>query len=185
MRTLLAVALINVQGKLHIQAKVPRNARFKGLFFGFSSETKIKTVIILSVIECLYTCHYYMLFMYTLSLQQTDEIDASNIIPIFHMRKLRPSRIFFFFKCQCQSLGHVQLFVTLWTIAHLASHPWNSPGKNTGVGCHFILQGIFLTQGLNLGLLNCRQILYQMSHQGSPGEALKSHTIDEIRISFI
>ena len=57
--------------------------------------------------------------------------------------------------------------------------------KNTGVGCHFILQGIFLTQGLNLGLLNCRQILYQMSHQGSPGEALKSHTIDEIRISFI
>ena len=57
MRTLLAVALINVQGKLHIQTKVPRNARFKGLFFGFSSENKIKTVIILSVIECLYTCH--------------------------------------------------------------------------------------------------------------------------------
>ena len=54
-------------------------------------------VIILSVIECLYTCHSYMLFMYNLSLQQTDEIDASNIIPIFHMRKLRPSRIFFFF----------------------------------------------------------------------------------------
>ena len=132
-----------------------------------------------------HTCHYYMFFMYTLSLQQTDEIDTSNIIPIFHMRKLKPSRIFFFFKCQCQSLGHVQLFVTLWTIAHLASCPWNSPGKNTGVACHFILQGIFLNQGLNPGLLNCRQILYQMSHQGSPGEALKSHTIDEIRIVFI
>jgi len=37
--------------------------------------------------------------------------------------------------------------------------PWDSPGKNTGVGCHALLQGIFLTQGLNLGLLNCRQIL--------------------------
>ena len=42
------------------------------------------------------------------------------------------------------------------------------PGKNTGVGCHFLLQGVFLTQGSNLGLLHCRQILYQLSHQGSP-----------------
>ena len=32
--------------------------------------------------------------------------------------------------------------------------PWDSPGKNTGVGCHFLLQGIFLTQGLNLNLLH-------------------------------
>ena len=42
--------------------------------------------------------------------------------------------------------------------------PWNSPGKNTGVGCHSCLQGIFLTRGLNLGLLHCRQILYHLSH---------------------
>ena len=40
--------------------------------------------------------------------------------------------------------------------------PWDFPGKNTGVGCHFLLQGIFLTQGSNLGLI-CRQILYQLS----------------------
>ena len=46
--------------------------------------------------------------------------------------------------------------------------PWNSPGKNTGVGCHALLQGIFLTQGLNPGFLHCRQILYHLSHQGSP-----------------
>ena len=37
--------------------------------------------------------------------------------------------------------------------------PWDFPGKNTGVGCHFLLQGIFSTQGLNPGLLHCRQIL--------------------------
>ena len=37
--------------------------------------------------------------------------------------------------------------------------PWDSPGKNTGVGCHFLLQGIFLTQGSNPGLLHCRQML--------------------------
>ena len=45
---------------------------------------------------------------------------------------------------------------------------WNSPGKNTGVGFHFLLQRIFQTQGSNLGLLKCRQILYHLSHQGSP-----------------
>jgi len=38
--------------------------------------------------------------------------------------------------------------------------PWNFPGKNTGVGCHFLLQGVFLTQGLNPRLLSGRQILY-------------------------
>ena len=46
--------------------------------------------------------------------------------------------------------------------------PWDSPGKNTGVGSHFLLQGIFPTQGLNWGLSLCRQILYHLSHQGSP-----------------
>ena len=44
----------------------------------------------------------------------------------------------------------------------------DSPGKNTRVGCHALLQGIFLTQGSNLGLLHCRWILYQLSHRGSP-----------------
>ena len=44
----------------------------------------------------------------------------------------------------------------------------DSPGKNTGVGCHAFLRGIFLTQGLNSGLPHCRQILYHLSHQGSP-----------------
>ena len=44
----------------------------------------------------------------------------------------------------------------------------DSPGKNTGGGCHALLQGNFLTQGLNPGLLHHRQILYHLSHQGSP-----------------
>ena len=41
--------------------------------------------------------------------------------------------------------------------------PWDFPGKNTRVGCHSLLQGIFPTQGSNLGLLHCRQILYHLS----------------------
>ena len=46
--------------------------------------------------------------------------------------------------------------------------PQNSPGKNSGVGHHSLLQGIFLTQGLKPGLPYCRQILYCVSHQGNP-----------------
>ena len=42
--------------------------------------------------------------------------------------------------------------------------PWNSLGKNTGVGSHSLLQGIFLIQGSNSGLLHCRWILYHLSH---------------------
>ena len=44
----------------------------------------------------------------------------------------------------------------------------DSPYKNTGVGCQVLLQGIFPSQGLNPGLPHCRQILYHLSHQGSP-----------------
>ena len=48
--------------------------------------------------------------------------------------------------------SHVRLFVTLWTVACQVSL-WDSPGKNTGVGCQALFQGIFLTQGLNPHLL--------------------------------
>ena len=41
--------------------------------------------------------------------------------------------------------------------------PWNFPGNSTGVDCHFLLQGIFLTQGLNPGLPHCRQTLNLLS----------------------
>ena len=46
--------------------------------------------------------------------------------------------------------------------------PWNSPSKNTGVGSRSLLQGLFPTEGSNPGLQHCRQILNQLSHQGSP-----------------
>ena len=44
----------------------------------------------------------------------------------------------------------------------------DSPGKNTGVVCHALLQGVFPTQGLNPDLPHCRWTLYHLSHQGSP-----------------
>ena len=47
--------------------------------------------------------------------------------------------------CYAQSLSRVQIFATPWTVALQALTSWNSPGKNTGVGCHFLLQRIFPT----------------------------------------
>ena len=49
-------------------------------------------------------------------------------------------------------------------------HLWDSPGENTGAGCHFHLQGISLTQESNPGLLHCRQTFYWLSYEGSPWE---------------
>ena len=46
--------------------------------------------------------------------------------------------------------------------------PWDFPDKNTIVGCHFLLQGIFLTQGLNLHLLHWQTDSLLLSHQGTP-----------------
>ena len=54
---------------------------------------------------------------------------------------------------------------------HERCSPWNSPGKNTGVRSRSLLQGIVPTQGLNPSLPHCRQILYQLSHRGSPNES--------------
>ena len=61
-------------------------------------------------------------------------------------------------------------------------HPWDFPGKKTGVGCPFLLQGIFPTQGLNLGLPLCRQMLYHLSYQESQNIVHKHRekTLDRI-----
>ena len=79
-----------------------------------------------------------------------------------------------FLGCRCaQLLSCVWLSATLWTMACQAPLSMGFfSSKNTGVGYYFLLQGIFPTQGLNphlLCLLHCRQILYPLSHQGSPG----------------
>ena len=66
-----------------------------------------------------------------------------------------------------EALSPVPLFATPWTAARQAPLSTGFSSKNTGVGCHALFQGIFPTQELNGGLLNCRQILYQLSYQGS------------------
>ena len=58
--------------------------------------------------------------------------------------------------------------------------PWESPGKYTGVGWHSLLQRIFPTQGSNLGFLHCRQILYHLSHQGTPLNVFQRNEIFQV-----
>ena len=72
-----------------------------------------------------------------------------------------------FYVVKVMSFSSVRLFATPWTVAYRLLHPWDFPGTNTGVGCLFLLQEIFPTQELNPGLLHCRQILSNLSHQGS------------------
>ena len=63
-------------------------------------------------------------------------------------------------------------------------YPWDFPDKNTGVACHFLLQRISLIQGSNPGLLHCRQILYQLSYQGSTNMGA-SYVFSSVQLSSV
>ena len=60
--------------------------------------------------------------------------------------------------------------------------PWDFPGEDPRVGCHFLLQGIFLTQGSNLDLLHCRQILHHLSYEVWEEKFINSSISTEIQI---
>ena len=70
----------------------------------------------------------------------------------------------FILKCKVASVVSSSLQPYVLQPARLLC-PWDSPGKNTGVGCHFLLQGLILTEGSNQGLLHCRKIFYCLSHR--------------------
>ena len=110
------------------------------------------------------------------------ECYSSTVITIFGKVRRNGNIFPFSFPAICFLLDKVRWTVHLseWSrsvVSHsLRPHglqptrllcPWDFPGKSTGVGCHFLLQGIFPTQELNPGLWYCRQTLYCLSHQGS------------------
>ena len=72
---------------------------------------------------------------------------------------------------RAQLLSRVRLLATLWTVAHQAPLSMVFPGKNTGVGCHSLLQGLFPTQETNsylLCLLHWQAYSLLLSHLGNP-----------------
>ena len=85
--------------------------------------------------------------------------------------------------CVLGHVSHVQGFVTPWTIACQ-----DSPGKNAGVGCCFLLQGIFLTRGSQVSAISClgRQVVYHWRRLGSPeacrvrGESERADVLTEV-----
>ena len=86
----------------------------------------------------------------------------SSLSPLTNWLSNKPFNLLFLWsEVKWKSLSHVWLFATPWI-------PWNSPDQNTGVVSHSLLQGIFPIQGSNQCLPHCRQILYQLSHKGSP-----------------
>ena len=74
-----------------------------------------------------------------------------------------------------KSLSHIQLFATSWTLACQAPCPWDFPGKNTGVGVHFLSQGIFPTHGSNPHLLHWQAESLLLNHQENPKGSLWLH----------
>ena len=75
-------------------------------------------------------------------------------------------------ECLCSHFSHVRLFVIQWTVARRTPLSRDSPGKNTGVGSHFLRQGRFPTQGLNSSLQHCRRIPFFFTLQYCIGFAI-------------
>ena len=129
---------------------------------------------------------------------EKQTLDCENSQPLWKLNFLK-ILFFFFFGCatwhvgifssltemeqqafakpKSQLLGCVQLSVIPCMQPARPLCPWDSPGRNTGMGCLSLLQGIFPTQGLNPGLQHCRQLLCCLSHVGSPStlESLLLH----------
>ena len=104
---------------------------------------------------------------------RTWKIYVNKIMTLFVKKKYTISLFFLFQVHACCHFSHIWLFVTPWTVAHQAPLSIDFPDKNTGVGCHALLQGIFSNQGLNPRLLMLssegmsRQEAYWVSRGGN------------------
>ena len=110
-----------------------------------------------------------IIFSLTLSsLHKPVSIDLSSEVNFEHCFCSLPSILFTACWISFPMVSESRSIVSDSLQPHGLYSPWNSPGQNTGVGSLSLLQGIFLTQGSNPGLPHGRQILYQLSHKGSP-----------------
>ena len=109
-------------------------------------------------------------------------VDSSYLFSIYFLWASSVSMVTIHYICFCCCallFNCVQFFATPWTVCSLpgSSVHGDSPGRNIGVGCHALPQGIFPSQGSNLGLLHCRWFLYCLSHHGSPLHMLLTHLL--------
>ena len=99
-------------------------------------------------------------------IQQFPEVGKSKILVASFIDKKEKTQNCFL--CHASSLSHAWLCNPMDCSLPGSSVHRDSPGRNTRVGCHALLWGIFPNQGSNPGLLHCRWIPYHPSHQGSP-----------------
>ena len=145
-------------------SKVDSNLEFSGPFcFITNIKSDVwKWILLLTVLHIILGLPYWS----TYNITPVEPKDFNSTfgslfeITLLKIASSNPGQLVFMPFCsslaqsECaQSLNRVQLFVTPQTTAHRLLCPWSFPGKNTGVDCHFLLQGIFLTQGLNPNLL--------------------------------
>ena len=125
-------------------------------------------------------CHGSQNFVKLRYLQLRTEITPYSSLPHFPMYKLcgfffLNSLIFIFFHLDKETFLDCLLLSVTVIVSDFPRCPWDFPGKNTGVGCHFLLQGIFPTQESNPHLLHSQTDSLLLSHQGS--NMLKSTNI--------
>ena len=100
-------------------------------------------------------------FLKSLCLEETVTVCVLIVMAVLGWKNWGPANSEIECKDCCLLLSHVWLFCDLMDCSPPSPHcSWDFSGKNTGMGCHFLHQGIFPTQGLNLHLLLGRQILY-------------------------
>ena len=104
-----------------------------------------------------------MVYNSKIRVQASVYLDQSSVLSLYIFQNKT-----FVSNTVCACVSVTQLCLTLCDPMDCSPPGSSVHGKNTGVGCHSLLQGIFLTQELNLGLLHCWWILYHLSHQESP-----------------
>ena len=124
--------------------------------------------------QTVFKCFYHFIFqpaVYESSISSSS-LSTLRIVSLFILAILDEYVVVSYFSFICISLMTNESASSSVVSDSLQPHglysPWNSPGQNTGMGSLALLRGIFSTQGSNPSLPQYRQILYHLSHQGSP-----------------
>ena len=133
-----------------------KNKFEKKILDGEETENKRLSLKPLFHIYMFQPCHW----MWTLWKQNIEQIKT--------FQKFKQREMWKWKSLSCPTLCDPKHYIPPWTIFHGLHSSWNSPGHNTREGSHSLLQGIFPTQGSNPVLPHYRQILYWLSHWGSP-----------------
>ena len=143
-------ALISEEGFLSLLA-ILWNSVFKWVYLSFSP-LLFTAICKASSDSCFAFLRFVFLVMVLIPVFCTMSWTSVHSAMLVTKRQILRTPTYTVCACVLSHFSHVQLFSTPWTSPRLLC-PWDSPGKNTGVGCHTLIQGIFLTQGGNPRLL--------------------------------